>query len=265
MPTLRPAVFAAAFMVVALGSAPGATRAADESVGAIAGTVSAALAVVGGSGVPGGVVGVEIRLSNDVVIGGISADLDIAYPADLVEFRPPVDDNCTVDPRLAATHQVGGTVPRPGLLRFALFSTTTLMPVGDGRLATCDFHILPGVAAGTTAALTIEYAALRGLDGTVPVVGVPGLITITGVTPSPTPTDVPPSPTPTETQMPPPCVGDCDGNRVVSIAELIRGVGISLGRQNLSACPSFDANGDGAVSVAELITAVNRTLRGCAV
>jgi hypothetical protein len=261
--TLRSAVLAAAFMVVTLGIGTagaanwdaGATVETDEPVqGIVAGTVNAELAIVGGSGILGGTVGVEILLSNDVANAGISADLDIAYLADVVEFRRPVDGNCRVDPRLAATHQVGGTVPRPGILRFALFSPTTLTPVGDGRLATCDFHILPGAAAGT-AALTIEYIALTGIHGDIPVVGVPGLITITAFTPGPTPT---------ETPIPAPCVGDCDGNQAVSVAELIRGVGISLGLQDLSACPSFDANGDGAVSINELITAVNRTLMGCA-
>jgi len=40
-------------------------------------------------------------------------------------------------------------------------------------------------------------------------------------------------------------------------------VGIALGRQPLSMCASFDANGDGMVSVAELVTAVNNAQRGC--
>ena len=60
------------------------------------------------------------------------------------------------------------------------------------------------------------------------------------------------------------CVGDCDGDRNVSVANLITGVNISLGRAPLSACAIFDSNGNGAVSVAELIQGVRNALEGCA-
>lgn len=61
------------------------------------------------------------------------------------------------------------------------------------------------------------------------------------------------------------CVGDCppEDGRVV-INELVIGVAIALERQSLAECPSFDANGDGLVAVAELITAVNNAQLGCA-
>jgi hypothetical protein len=62
----------------------------------------------------------------------------------------------------------------------------------------------------------------------------------------------------------PGCVGDCEGDRMVAISELVRGVGIALGAQPLPACPSFDSNGSGAVEVNELVGAVNNALRGCA-
>ena len=94
-------------------------------------------------------------------------------------------------------------------------------------------------------------------------------------TPTPRPTD-PPTATATHTEMPtatrtptstvPPndtCDGDCNGDGVVSIAELIRGVNIALGRASLDECPAFDINGDGVVSVGELISAVRDALEGC--
>jgi hypothetical protein len=59
------------------------------------------------------------------------------------------------------------------------------------------------------------------------------------------------------------CVGDCDGDGVVSINELIRGVNINLGNQDLSACSAMDGNGDGTVAINELIQAVNNNLDGC--
>jgi parallel beta-helix repeat protein len=59
------------------------------------------------------------------------------------------------------------------------------------------------------------------------------------------------------------CPGDCNGDGSVSIAELIRGVSISLGNQDISQCPSFDLNADGEVRINELISAVNASLEGC--
>lgn len=59
------------------------------------------------------------------------------------------------------------------------------------------------------------------------------------------------------------CPGDCDGNGRVSIAELLRGVNIALELQPLSNCPSFDVNSDGRVAINELVAAVNAALGGC--
>jgi Beta-propeller repeat len=60
-----------------------------------------------------------------------------------------------------------------------------------------------------------------------------------------------------------PCVGDCDGDGIVSIGELIRGINIALGNAAVDDCPSFDADGNGIVTVAELVLAVNNALNGC--
>jgi len=59
------------------------------------------------------------------------------------------------------------------------------------------------------------------------------------------------------------CVGDCDSSGTVSINELIRGVNISLGLQDLSMCEAMDGNGNNAVAINELIQAVNFSLDGC--
>src|SRR5262249_4640873 len=63
--------------------------------------------------------------------------------------------------------------------------------------------------------------------------------------------------------MPGVCVGDCNHDGDVSIAELITGVNIALGVLALSACPEFDRNRDGKVSIDELTTAVKNALMGC--
>lgn len=59
------------------------------------------------------------------------------------------------------------------------------------------------------------------------------------------------------------CVGDCNGDGMVAINELILGVNIAQGSTPLSECPSFDADGSGTVGINELITAVNNALNGC--
>ncbi len=85
-------------------------------------------------------------------------------------------------------------------------------------------------------------------------------------TATPTPTMGPPTPTLTmapATPTPGGCPGDCDGDGRVTVAELVRGVRIVLGVEQLSACPAMDADGNGTVAVNELIGAVNAALGGC--
>jgi hypothetical protein len=59
------------------------------------------------------------------------------------------------------------------------------------------------------------------------------------------------------------CEGDCDGNGMVGIAELVLGVDIALGLAAADQCVRFDLDGDGRVLVYELIAAVRRSLQGC--
>ncbi len=70
--------------------------------------------------------------------------------------------------------------------------------------------------------------------------------------------------TATPTTRPIACTGDCDGDGVVGIAELITAVAIASGSQPVAACPAADRDGDGAVVIAELVAAVASALNGCA-
>jgi len=54
--------------------------------------------------------------------------------------------------------------------------------------------------------------------------------------------------------------GDCNGDGMVTIDELITGVNIALGNLPVTACPAFDTNRDGRVTIEELIAAVNAAL-----
>ncbi|MBX3026205.1 PEP-CTERM sorting domain-containing protein [bacterium] len=72
------------------------------------------------------------------------------------------------------------------------------------------------------------------------------------------------APTPTPTQAPTTCAGDCNGDGTVTVNEIITGVTIALGSAPVDACAVLDADGDGQVAVNELILAVQRLLTGCA-
>lgn len=58
------------------------------------------------------------------------------------------------------------------------------------------------------------------------------------------------------------CVGDCNGDGMVVINELVLGVNIALGLAPVSACEAF-ANQEGIVNVAQLVRGVNNALNGC--
>ena len=60
------------------------------------------------------------------------------------------------------------------------------------------------------------------------------------------------------------CVGDCDGDGIVTVSELVTAVSIALGTAALSACTAIDTNGDGIVTINELIAAVSSALVECA-
>ena len=59
------------------------------------------------------------------------------------------------------------------------------------------------------------------------------------------------------------CVGDCNGDGQVTVNELIVMVNIALGNAPLSQCTAGDANTDGEITINEIIAAVNNTLSGC--
>lgn len=101
------------------------------------------------------------------------------------------------------------------------------------------------------------------------------IVRVTGfgptATPPPTNTETPtrpPSPTmtgtPTRTPTAPlPCPGDCSGNRIVTVGELLTGVNIALERAEVGTCTNADADHNGSVFVDELTRAVRALLGGC--
>ncbi|HUI26835.1 MAG TPA: hypothetical protein VL403_12195, partial [Candidatus Kryptonia bacterium] len=61
---------------------------------------------------------------------------------------------------------------------------------------------------------------------------------------------------------PAPCVGDCDGDGRVSVGELVAGVNIALGTASLDTCRAASTDGT-SVAVSDLVAAVGHALNGC--
>ncbi len=59
------------------------------------------------------------------------------------------------------------------------------------------------------------------------------------------------------------CVGDCGSQHSVGISNLITMVNIALGTDPSSKCLAGDTNHDSAISISEIIQAVNNALQGC--
>jgi hypothetical protein len=59
------------------------------------------------------------------------------------------------------------------------------------------------------------------------------------------------------------CGGDCDGNGAVTISELVTAVEIAMGGQPVDACAAADTANDGRMGVSDIVAAVAHALRGC--
>jgi subtilase family serine protease len=56
-------------------------------------------------------------------------------------------------------------------------------------------------------------------------------------------------------------VGDCTGDGTVNVEDLVLGTGVALGRLSFAACRSMDRDGDGGVTVDELVGAIAEAAR----
>ena len=62
---------------------------------------------------------------------------------------------------------------------------------------------------------------------------------------------------------PPPCVGDCNHNGVVTVDELLTMVNVALGNTPVTVCEAGDTNQDNQITINEILAAVSSALRGC--
>jgi hypothetical protein len=59
------------------------------------------------------------------------------------------------------------------------------------------------------------------------------------------------------------CIGDCNGDGEVTVNEVVVAVNIALGVFDVGQCPNADRDGDGEVTIDELLVGVNDALNGC--
>lgn len=60
-----------------------------------------------------------------------------------------------------------------------------------------------------------------------------------------------------------PCAGDCDGDGEVTIDQVLTLVNIALGGGATSSCEAGDVDGDGSITIDEIVAAVSNALSGC--
>lgn len=114
-------------------------------------------------------------------------------------------------------------------------------------------------ASTATPTPTPEAPATPTLAATNTVVATPTETETATPTRSATPTA---SPTEAPT-TPPPCAGDCNADRAVTVDELVKAVNIALGSAGIDVCPAADRNADELITVDEIVASVQRALNGC--
>lgn len=136
--------------------------------------------------------------------------------------------------------------------------------IGPSRTAT---RTLPPTPSATRSSSMLPTSTAIMPTSTVPPTSTPTMPTGTSSPSStpiePTATQPPPTAALTETPTVSVCAGDCDGNRTVTVDEVLRQVQISLGIGLVSECQAGDADGSGSITVDEILTAVNVALDGC--
>lgn len=142
---------------------------------------------------------------------------------------------------------------------------------------------LAPTTAAATASPTPSTAATQMLTATetpsltpTPVVSPSPAPPSSSPTPSATSTDTPtptasatssppptPSVSPTVTATSVPCVGDCNGDGMVTVDELLTVANIELGNEPVSACRAGDCDQNQVITLDEVVAAVDDALSGC--
>ena len=189
-------------------------------------------------GGPGNTVSITVSLAASGVSVAATAN-DIMFDSGALSLDPAqCQVNSTIGKSLTA-----GTVGS-GWVRVFVQAKPSTSAIRDGPLYTCTVSIaglaLPDTYPlwnGNTAAFSPAGAQLSG------VAGAEGFVIVSLV--------------------PQACIGDCNNNQQVTVADILTVVNIALGNALLSDCEAGDINGDGYITVDEILTAVNNALNGC--
>jgi len=151
---------------------------------------------------------------------------------------------------------------RGSVLTGAITATDTCIPVSDtsifsptGGFALIGTELISYTGLSTSCSGT---SAARASAGTAATVGV-----LTGVTRN---FNLQGSAHAAGTMVTPtaaPCVGDCNGNGSVTVDEILTLVNIALGNAPVPTCEAGGANHDNEITIDEILTAVNNALNGC--
>jgi hypothetical protein len=162
----------------------------------------------------------------------------------------------------------------------------------DSNLATVSVSVEPGATTSPSATVAVPSSATPTMPPSSTPSKAPSATATRGPTgvasPSPTPSrrqtassTVPVNPTATAPASPPSsptasaaatlaptapergCVGDCDGNGLVTVDEVITGVNLVLGVAGHTGCAAFDCSGTGVVTIDCLVQAVNAARDHC--
>ena len=228
------------------------TDGADGAVEVLSASPAAAI-VVGTAAAEAGMVAslpVSIDVLDDALVAGVQVDLgfDAATPVALAGTRP----DCTVAAAIGKEATSFAFLPTgctPGDdctgVRAFVLSLANADPLPDGALLfTCAVAIAADATPGSYPVTATQPRASGPLGEELPALAVGGAVVVE---------DGPP---------PLPCVGDCDGDGVVAINELLIGVNMAAGTLPPSQCPAFSPDGE-VPSIAQLIQAVNAAVTGC--
>jgi hypothetical protein len=189
--------------------------------------------------------------------GFVTAEVDgIALRA--LSQGPP--ELITIDPISEAAVQL---LEARGLDKYDVYGAGTVVEAVRDANAQTSFAGLSVDAAVALARMvaSADPAVLEALDESI----LPPTLTPTPVTPSRTPTITKtPTPTVTLTRLPTAtpravCPGDCSGDGLVTVDEIVVAVNIALGTFPLGECPAYA----GMPGIADLVKAVVSSLEGC--
>ena len=122
--------------------------------------------------------------------------------------------------------------------RVGVVSPSNSNTIPDGVVAKVSFDVDSGAETGTETEVTQKTSGSDTQGNDVDIQGKSGIVSI-GIS----------------------CLGDCNANGEVSIAEVQTAINQYLGKDKVESCN--DENGDGSVSISEVQTIINNYLEGC--